>query len=51
MIITAWNDYRKPDFARMKSLLNEPLIFDGRNLYIPERKRYLGFKYFSLGRN
>ena len=50
-IITEWNEYRNPDFDRIKSLLKEPVVFDGRNLYDPRRKREAGFEYVPIGRN
>ncbi|MGH7823537.1 MAG: UDP binding domain-containing protein, partial [Candidatus Binatia bacterium] len=50
LILTEWNEFRRPDFARMKKLLNQPLIFDGRNLYDPEEMKELGFLYYSIGR-
>ena len=50
LIFTEWNDYRRPDFERMKGLMKQPLIFDGRNLYQPENMKKVGFKYFSIGR-
>jgi UDPglucose 6-dehydrogenase len=49
-IVTEWNEFREPNFARMRELLREPVVFDGRNLYSPEHLRALGFKYFSIGR-
>ncbi|UFS69860.1 UDP-glucose/GDP-mannose dehydrogenase family protein [Geomonas sp. RF6] len=51
VIITEWNEYRNPDFERIKNLLVNPLIFDGRNLYKPERIRSNGFEYQPIGRN
>jgi UDPglucose 6-dehydrogenase len=50
-IVTEWNEYRNPDFDRIKSLLNQPLIFDGRNLYQPARMKEAGFEYLPIGRN
>lgn len=50
-IVTEWNEYRTPDFERMKSLLNRSLIFDGRNLYEPSRIKETGFEYLPIGRN
>lgn len=50
VIITEWKPYRNPDFPRMKQLLQEPLIFDGRNLFAPGRMAELGFEYRSVGR-
>jgi UDPglucose 6-dehydrogenase len=49
-IVTEWLEYRNPDFARMKQLLNRPLIVDGRNLYDPDKLGRLGFTYDSIGR-
>ena len=51
VIITEWNEYRNPDFDKIKSLLVNPLIFDGRNLYQPVRMKYAGFEYLPIGRN
>jgi UDPglucose 6-dehydrogenase len=49
-ICTEWGAFRRPDFARMKSLMAAPVIFDGRNLYEPKDMRRLGFTYFGIGR-
>jgi len=49
-IVTEWLEYRNPDFAKMKGLLRQALIVDGRNLYDPSRLAGLGFTYDSLGR-
>ncbi|MCE9601984.1 MAG: UDP-glucose/GDP-mannose dehydrogenase family protein [Gemmatimonadetes bacterium] len=50
VIVTDWNEYRFPDFARIKSALRTPVVVDGRNLYDPEKMRALGFTYRSIGR-
>ncbi|MDX2184142.1 MAG: UDP-glucose/GDP-mannose dehydrogenase family protein [Gemmatimonadaceae bacterium] len=50
VIVTDWNEYRHPDFARIKSLLRQPVLVDGRNLYDPAKMRQLGFTYDSIGR-
>jgi UDPglucose 6-dehydrogenase len=50
VIVTEWLVYRNPDFDRMKSLLTAPLVFDGRNLYDPDRMTRLGFEYHAIGR-
>ncbi len=50
VIHTEWLPYRRPDFERMKKSLTTPLIFDGRNLYDPERMASMGFEYHSVGR-
>lgn len=49
-IVTEWNEFRRPDFDRLKALLKEPVIFDGRNLYEPRRMRERGFTYYGIGR-
>lgn len=51
LVITEWNEFRRPDFQRIKALLKNPVIFDGRNIYDPEDLRKLGFHYYSVGRN
>jgi len=50
VIVTDWNEYRHPDFNRMKSSLRRPIVIDGRNLYSGPRMRSLGFVYDSIGR-
>jgi UDPglucose 6-dehydrogenase len=49
-IVTEWNEFRHPDFERMKGLMKSPVIFDGRNIYDPVRMRELGFTYQGIGR-
>jgi UDPglucose 6-dehydrogenase len=49
-IVTEWNEFREPDFGRMRAQLKSPVVFDGRNIYSPEQMRALGFTYFSIGR-
>ena len=50
VIVTEWNEFREPDYVRMRKLLRTPIIFDGRNLYNPEQIRGQGFTYYSVGR-
>lgn len=50
IIFTEWNEFRNPDFQRVKSLLKEPLVFDGRNVYDLDDMEELGFTYYSIGR-
>ena len=50
LILTEWNEFRSPDFARLKELLHQPVVFDGRNLYEPAVMRQQGFIYYSIGR-
>jgi UDPglucose 6-dehydrogenase len=49
-LVTEWNEFREPDFARMKKLMREPTVFDGRNIYNPAQMKAQGFTYFSIGR-
>ena len=49
-IVTEWNEFRRPDFARMRKLMRSPVIFDGRNLFTPEQMKSHGFTYYSIGR-
>ena len=49
-LVTEWNEVREPDFGRMRKLMRQPVIFDGRNIYNPEQIRSQGFTYFSMGR-
>jgi UDPglucose 6-dehydrogenase len=51
VIVTDWNEYRNPDFDRIKADLKNPLIVDGRNLYKPSRMAAAGFSYIPLGRS
>ena len=49
-ILTEWNEFREPDFSRMRELMRHPVVFDGRNLFDPGEMRDLGFRYHSIGR-
>jgi UDPglucose 6-dehydrogenase len=49
-IVTEWNQFRSPDFARMKGLMEARIIFDGRNLYDLHQMESEGFEYHSIGR-
>ncbi|RFA30260.1 UDP-glucose 6-dehydrogenase [Alkalilimnicola ehrlichii] len=49
-IVTEWSVFRSPDFAGMKQRLKQPVIFDGRNLYDPDRLAAQGFHYYAIGR-
>ncbi len=50
VIVTEWNSFKRPDFDKIKALLNAPVIFDGRNLYEPSIMEKAGFQYYSIGR-
>ncbi len=49
-VVTDWNEYRHPDFGRIKQALVRPIIVDGRNLYALNRMTAMGFRYYSIGR-
>ncbi|MBM62008.1 MAG: UDP-glucose 6-dehydrogenase [Acidobacteria bacterium] len=49
-ILTEWNEFREPDFERMRRLMMAPVIFDGRNLFDSEQMEVHGFRYYSIGR-
>ncbi len=50
VIVTEWNEFRRPDFQRMKELMKQSVIFDGRNIFDPTVMSDLGFVYYSIGR-
>jgi UDPglucose 6-dehydrogenase len=50
-IVTEWNEFRRPDFTRIKSLMRSPVVFDGRNLFAPAQMKQGGFTYYSIGRS
>lgn len=50
LLITEWNEFRRPDYEKMKLLMKNPVIFDGRNQYNVEKMRAKGFEYYQVGR-
>lgn len=50
LILTEWNEFRNPDMKLVAENLNTKLIFDGRNVFTPDRMKELGFTYYSIGR-
>jgi UDPglucose 6-dehydrogenase len=50
VIVTDWNEYRHPDFNRLKATLKRPIVVDGRNLYDPKKMSNVGITYYSIGR-
>jgi UDPglucose 6-dehydrogenase len=50
VVVTEWNEFKFLDLARVKETMAQPIIFDGRNIYDPERMRRLGFDYYCVGR-
>jgi UDPglucose 6-dehydrogenase len=51
VVITEWNEFRHPDFEEIGRLLKRKVIFDGRNIYNPEKLRNMGFTYYGIGRH
>jgi len=51
LVVTEWRQFRQPDFAEIKSKMNQPVIFDGRNQYRTEQLTRLGFEYYCIGRS
>jgi len=50
VLVTEWNEFRRPDFEAIKSLLKEPVVFDGRNVWTRKTLEELGFTYYGIGR-
>ncbi|HEX2573271.1 MAG TPA: UDP-glucose/GDP-mannose dehydrogenase family protein [Polyangia bacterium] len=50
LVCTEWHEFRRPNFARLKELMAEPTVFDGRNVWDPTELRALGFAYHGVGR-
>ncbi len=50
VVVTEWNEFKQLDLERIRKLLKQPILFDGRNIYEPEKMRSLGFKYRGFGR-
>ncbi|NQV09260.1 UDP-glucose/GDP-mannose dehydrogenase family protein [Candidatus Woesearchaeota archaeon] len=51
VLVTEWDEFRSPDFKKLKSIMKQSIIFDGRNIYEPEEVRKRGFEYIGIGRN
>ena len=49
-VVTEWNEFRTPDFAKIKKTMKKPIIFDGRNIFNQEELRKMGFTYYGIGR-
>jgi len=50
VLVTEWNEFKQLDMARIAESMRQPVLFDGRNIYDPERMRALGFTYRAVGR-
>ncbi len=51
ILVTEWKSFNNPDFEKMKELMKDPVIFDGRNQYDPQKMRETGFSYMTIGRD
>ncbi len=51
MLVTEWNEFRQPDLARLKGLMRQPVLFDGRNVWDAKKAREAGFTYYGVGRS
>jgi UDPglucose 6-dehydrogenase len=49
VLVTEWNEFRRPDFEAMRGLLKQPVVFDGRNVYSRGVLQRLGFEYYGIG--
>ena len=49
-VVTEWRQFRSPDFDRIRTLLAQPIVFDGRNLYQPQTLASKGLEHHSIGR-
>jgi UDPglucose 6-dehydrogenase len=49
-LVTEWNEFRALQLDRVKSMMNQPIMVDMRNIYNPEEMRAAGFAYFGIGR-
>jgi UDPglucose 6-dehydrogenase len=49
-LVTEWHEFRRPSFERLKSIMRQPVVFDGRNIWSPTEMRAAGFTYYSVGR-
>jgi UDPglucose 6-dehydrogenase len=48
--VTEWHEYRRPNFERLKTMMRQPVLFDGRNVWSPPDVRAAGFTYYGMGR-
>ena len=49
-LMTEWNEFKEIDWQRLKSVMRQPVILDGRNIYDPEKMKDMGFRYAGIGR-
>ncbi len=50
VLVTEWNEFRRPSFERLKGIMRQPVLFDGRNVWSPSELRAAGFTYYGIGR-
>ena len=50
LLLTEWNEFRRPDFEKIRNLLKQPIIFDGRNQYNAKRLKEMGFECYQIGK-
>lgn len=50
VLMTEWNEFKEIDWQKVKSLMNQPVVLDGRNIYDPEKMKAMGFSYSAIGR-
>ena len=50
VLVTEWHEFRRPSFERLKSLMKQPVLFDGRNIWSSAEVRAAGFSYYGIGR-
>jgi hypothetical protein len=50
VIVTEWDEFRQVDWKRLRSIVEHPLVIDGRNMFVPEEISRQGFRYVSIGR-
>ncbi len=51
LLVTEWNEFRQPDLARLKRIMKQPVLFDGRNVWDGAKARAAGFTYYGVGRS
>lgn len=50
IVVTEWNEFKQLDLERIRDIMRQPIIFDGRNIYDPDKMKQLDFRYRGLGR-
>ena len=51
ILMTEWSEFRNPNFGRLKAVMRNPVIFDGRNVLVPDAAQEAGFEYHGVGRS